>query len=232
MRRSLLSLLLLSLPLLCAAASPIDSCALVRLTTTEGSITVALYNDTPLHRDNFLKLVRSGFYNGLLFHRVIGGFMIQSGDPDSRNAEPGAALGEGGPGYTIPHEILYPAHYHKRGALAAARESDDVNPDFRSSGSQFYIVWGKPQTDQEIARYEASMHDNSDGTFQVPEDIIQSYISPGGTPWLDGSYTVFGEVTKGLDVVKRIQGARTDRRDRPKTDIRITKAEVIREPQL
>ena len=220
---------LLALPPLPRMAGNLDSCALVRFTTTAGDITVALYNDTPLHRDNFLKLVREKYYDGLLFHRVIADFMIQAGDPDTRNAAAGTLLGEGGPGYTIHEEILYPAHYHKRGALAAAREGDDVNPEMRSSGSQFYIVWGKRQTTDQIENYQQSMRENSDWQFEVPDNILGDYEKVGGTPWLDGAYTVFGEVTDGLETVEKIQNVRTDRHDRPKTDVRIVKAEVIRE---
>lgn len=209
------------------AAATADSLVHVKLTTTMGDITVELYNTTPQHRDNFVKLVKDGYYDGLLFHRVIRDFMIQGGDPDSRNAEPKQLLGEGGPGYTIPAEIDYPRHYHKRGALAAAREADDVNPEFRSSGSQFYIVWGKVQTPQDIERQNESLREATDGEFEMPESMAETYETLGGTPHLDGSYTVFGEVTAGLDVVKKIQGVTTDRHDRPKKDVKILKAEIV-----
>lgn len=126
----------------------------VKVETTLGNFTVLLYGDTPLHRDNFVKLVKEGYYNGTLFHRVINEFMVQAGDPDSKTAKPGQQLGAGGPGYTIPAEIVYPRHFHKRGALAAARQGDQVNPMKESSGSQFYIVTGKKVTDAEMAQLE------------------------------------------------------------------------------
>ena len=126
----------------------------VKVETTLGNFTVLLYGDTPLHRDNFVKLVKEGFYNGTLFHRVINEFMVQAGDPESKTAKPGQQLGAGGPGYTIPAEIVYPRHFHKRGALAAARQGDQVNPMKESSGSQFYIVTGKKVTDAEMAQLE------------------------------------------------------------------------------
>lgn len=210
------------------AANPLDSCTRVRLQTSEGDIVVALYNDTPRHRDNFIKLVSEGYYDGLLFHRVIENFMIQSGDPDSRDAAPKKRLGEGGPDYTIDHEILYPTHFHKRGALAAAREGDNVNPEMKSSGSQFYIVWGKQQTSSYMDEMQQRWYDSTDGDFEIPEEIIETYETLGGTPHLDGAYTVFGEVTEGLDVVKKIQWAKTDKYDRPKADIKIIKAEVVK----
>lgn len=126
----------------------------VKVETTLGNFTVLLYGDTPLHRDNFVKLVKEGYYNGTLFHRVINEFMVQAGDPDSKTAKPGQQLGAGGPGYTIPAEIVYPRHFHKRGALAAARQGDQVNPMKESSGSQFYIVTGKKVTDAEMSQLE------------------------------------------------------------------------------
>lgn len=131
--------------------------ALVEIKTTEGDVTVRLYGDTPRHRDNFLSLVRDGYYDGVLFHRVIDGFMIQTGDPDSKNAAAGTMLGSGGPGYTVESEIVYPRHFHKRGALAAARQGDQVNPERRSSGSQFYIVTGKTYTDSTLTQTERQM---------------------------------------------------------------------------
>ncbi len=192
-----------------------------------GNIVVELYNETPKHRDNFVKLVKDGFYNGLLFHRVIANFMIQGGDPDSRNAEHKKRLGEGGPGYTIPAEIDYPLHWHKRGALAAAREGDDVNPERRSSGSQFYIVWGKVQSKAAMEAMKQSMYEATDGEFEVPDEIMESYETNGGTPHLDGEYTVFGEVVEGLKTVKAIQWVRTDKYDRPVKDVKILKAEIV-----
>lgn len=129
----------------------------VRIKTTEGDIVIRLYDETPKHRDNFLKLVKEGFFDGTLFHRVIKDFMIQGGDPDSKSAKPGQMLGEGGPGYDIDAEIVYPQHFHKRGALSAARLGDNVNPERKSSGSQFYIVWGRTFNDGELKQMERQM---------------------------------------------------------------------------
>ena len=199
----------------------------VRLSTSMGDIVVELYNETPKHRDNFVKLVKEGFYDGLLFHRVIENFMIQGGDPDSRGAAPRKRLGEGGPGYTVPAEIDYPLHWHKRGALAAAREGDDVNPEMRSSGSQFYIVWGKVQSEGAMEAVKQRMYEVTDGEFELPDGIMESYETNGGTPHLDGSYTVFGEVVEGLNIVKAIQRVRTDKYDRPVKDVKILKAEIV-----
>ena len=134
-----------------------NSDATVEFTTTAGNFTVRLFDDTPKHRDNFLKLVREGYYDGVLFHRVINEFMIQTGDPESKEAPAGKMLGSGGPGYDIEAEIVYPAHFHKRGALAAARQGDQVNPERRSSGSQFYIVTGKAYNDSTIGMLERQM---------------------------------------------------------------------------
>lgn len=204
-----------------------DTRTRVLIETTEGNITVALYDQTPVHRDNFVKLAKQGFYDGLLFHRVIRDFMIQGGDPDSRNASEGQLLGEGGPDYTLPAEIHYPELFHKRGALAAAREGDDVNPERRSSGSQFYIVWGKTFTASKMAEENARMLENSDGEIEIPEDIRNTYELDGGTPHLDAQYTVFGEVVEGLNVVKKIQKTKTDKNDRPVSDVKIIKATVL-----
>ena len=163
----------------------------VVITTSLGDIVVVLFNETPLHRDNFIKLVNEQFYDGVLFHRIIQNFMIQGGDPDSKNAKKGARLGMGGPGYTIPAEIK-PNLTHRRGALAAARMGDNVNPERASSGSQFYIV------------------DN-----------------PQGAHFLDGQYTVFGEVLKGMDVVDRIAAQPKDPADRPLEDIKIISMKIV-----
>ncbi len=141
----------------------------VELTTTLGVVKVRLYNDTPLHRDNFLKLVKDGVYDGVLFHRVIDGFMVQTGDPDSRNAEPGQRLGSGDLGYTVEAEIEYPRHYHKYGALAAARTGDAVNPERRSSGSQFYIVTGKEVSERQLDMMRMKQN----------EQKLQSYFRRG-----------------------------------------------------
>ena len=203
----------------------------MKIETTEGDITLKLYDETPLHRDNFIKLVKSKFYDGVLFHRVIDQFMIQSGDPNSKNAEPGKMLGDGDVGYTIPAEFKTPHRYHKRGALAAAREGDDTNPDKASSGCQFYIVVGKQFTNEQLDQMEVSKinkhgHAN-DSTYKFSEQARIDYTTIGGTPHLDGNYTVYGEVLTGIDVVDKIAQARTNRADRPREDIRIIKIRLI-----
>lgn len=242
---------------------------LVELKTTLGDIIVKLYNDTPLHRDNFIKLVNDGYYDGLLFHRVINEFMIQTGDPDSRDAAPGKMLGSGSPDYTIEAEIDYPKHYNKYGALAAARTGDQVNPERRSSGSQFYIVTGRKMSEPQFEAMQMRKHqdelqkkfqelvmENKDtiqslqkandeaaletlrqelikqteesvGEQVLPENIKEDYITKGGAPHLDGAYTVFGEVVKGMEVVEEIQKVETDSHDRPLEDVKIISAKVI-----
>ncbi len=238
------------------------------IATTAGNIKIRLYDDIPLHRDNFLKLAKEGYYDGVLFHRVINDFMVQTGDPDSKEAPQGAMLGSGGPGYQIPAEIVYPKHYHKYGALAAARSGDEVNPERMSSGSQFYIVTGKKYLPQQLSRMEEMsvqqqlqsyfmklQRENMDSIRQLrlakdsvglenlrqelirqteenvkpvtmTEEQVRDYTTVGGTPHLDGQYTVFGEVLEGMDVVEKIQKAETDGRDRPLEDIRIISIKV------
>lgn len=206
----------------------------VKIETTQGTIVVKLYNETPLHRDNFLKLVKEKFYNGVLFHRVIADFMIQGGDPDSKTAKPDALLGEGDVGYTIPAEFRTPAIYHKKGALAAARTGDDENPTKASSGCQFYIVEGKTFTDSQlddmqtskIARYGSSS--TNDSTYKFSAKARADYKTIGGTPHLDGNYTVFGEVIKGLDVVEKISKVKTNKQDRPVEDVKVLKMKRIK----
>ncbi len=188
----------------------------VRIETNMGNIRVALSDDTPLHRDNFLKLAREGFYDGTLFHRCIKNFMIQGGDPDSRNAEPGKLLGDGGTGYTIPAEFCLPYLYHWRGALAAAREPDDVNPEQASSGCQFYIVYGKKQAAADIRKVRAMLEEKG---IELTPQMVDDYYMRGGTPHLDGQYTVFGEVIEGMEIVKSIQAVETDENDRPLKDV-------------
>lgn len=202
----------------------------VLLETTEGNIRIALYDETPLHRDNFLMLVQQQLYDSLLFHRTIRGFMIQTGDTDSKHAQPGEELGEGAPDYTLPAEIRLPAIYHKRGAVAAAREPDDVNPEWRSSSSQFYIVWGTTFSSAALDRYAGRLDTLTKGKAAMTEEMRKAYRTVGGTPHLDGSYTVFGEVTEGMDVVERIQKTPTDTNDRPLDDIRILRATVVEKP--
>ena len=239
----------------------------IRIITTEGTITVRIYDETPLHRDNFIKLVKEGTLNGTLFHRVIKDFMIQGGDPDSIGAPAGKMLGTGGPGYTIPAEINASALFHKRGALSAARLGDDMNPKRESSGSQFYIVWGKVYKEPELKQLEKQLamqqqqaafnaltvehretimnlrrNRDREGLQALQDELIalskkraqemggaeftpaqrEVYTTVGGTPFLDGQYTVFGEVTEGLDVVERIQACETLRGDRPKQDVSMT----------
>lgn len=200
----------------------------VLLETTKGNIRIALYNETPQHRDNFIKLVKEGFYDGLLFHRVIDRFMIQTGDSASRHAAPGQMLGDSPESYKIPAEIRYPALFHKRGAVAAARESDNVNPDRESSASQFYIVYGRRFNDSMLDDVQLRLDKDTGGAVKLTPEIREAYKRFGGTPHLDGQYTVFGEVTEGIDTVENIEWAETDKNDRPVEDIRIIRATVIK----
>lgn len=198
----------------------------VELITTEGTIFLRLYDSTPLHRDNFLRLVKSGYYNGLLFHRVIAHFVIQGGDPQSRNTKPGLPLGNGDTTYTVPAEFCTSV-FHKRGAIGAARESDEVNPLKASSGTQFYIVQGKTFSDAGLDSVEQKRL----GGRRIPEQHRRIYETLGGTPQLDLNYTVFGEVIKGMDVVDRIAAVPTSHgadRDRPLQDVMIIRAKLVR----
>lgn len=252
--------------------SSTDNCTRVLISTTLGEIEIALYNQTPKHRDNFVKLVGEGFYDGVLFHRVIKDFMIQTGDPKSRNAAPGEMLGAGDPGYTIEAEIVYPECFHKRGALAAARTGDNVNPERRSSGSQFYIVTGRKFAPEMMEQMEQRMNDqrrqqvfeslvaprrkevmkmrmagDTAGLNKLQAELIElteqevaknpvkfteaqmeAYTTVGGAPHLDGQYTVFGEVTKGMDVVDKIECVETGRADRPTTDVKILSMKILK----
>ena len=200
--------------------------ARVKLTTDSGVIVLRLYNQTPLHRDNFLKLVKEHYFDSLLFHRVIKNFMIQGGDPESKNAKPKILLGNGGPSYTIPAEFDSTL-FHKKGALAAAREGDNVNPLKASSGSQFYIVQGKVFTDAGLDSVE---------TFRLkgrklPAAHRAVYKTLGGAPHLDSNYTIFGEVIKGLETIDSIATVPTSGRqggDRPLQNVKIIKASLVR----
>lgn len=200
----------------------------VVLETSMGNVRIVLHNETPLHRDNFLKLVREGYYDGNLFHRVISSFMIQTGDSTSRHAQPGASAGDYSPDYTLPAEIRYPALYHHRGAVAAARESDDVNPEHRSSASQFYIVYGRRFNEDMLDQVQARLDKATKGKVTIPPALREAYYKKGGTPHLDGQYTVFGEVVEGMDVVQAIQNVETDAHDRPLQDVRILRAVVVK----
>jgi len=200
----------------------------VVLHTTMGDIRIALSDQTPLHRDNFIHLAETHFYDSLLFHRVIKHFMIQGGDPDSRHAEPGAVVGEGDTNYTLPAEFCTPQLYHRRGMVAAAREGDDVNPERRSSGSQFYIVWGKTFSSNDLDEIDQKVQEATHGHTVMTPEMRQTYRKIGGSPHLDGQYTVFGEVVEGLDVVERIQQVFTDDFDRPVDDVRIFRAVVLK----
>lgn len=193
----------------------------VLISTDFGDIKIALYNETPQHRDNFIKLVKQGMYDGTLFHRVIKDFMIQGGDPDSKNAEPGVMLGEGNVGYTIPAEFNKNL-IHKKGVLAAAREGDVVNPNKESSGCQFYLVQGRTFTKAEIDKMLSRKNKNRTEPIVYTEEQYKTYETIGGTPHLDMDYTVFGEVTEGLDVIDKIAAVEKDKRDRPVKDIKMT----------
>ncbi len=185
---------------------------LVLIETELGNMMVQLFDETPVHRDNFIKLAESGYYDGLLFHRVINGFMLQGGDPESRGAAPNQSLGTGGPGYTLDAEIR-PNIGHIKGALAAARQGDAVNPEKKSSGSQFYIVDGKGVSEAQLTQNELRYE------IKYPEGVKNLYLRDGGTPFLDQQYTVFGQVIEGLDVIDAIASTPTNRGDRPRTDV-------------
>ncbi len=244
----------------------------LKIETSAGDIVVKLYNETPKHRDNFIKLAEEGTYEGTLFHRVIKDFMIQAGDPESKKAPKGKMLGSGDVGYTLPAEFIYPRYFHKKGALSAARQGDEVNPKKESSGCQFYIVTGKVYGDSALLNMEQQMNQmrlnnafnalaqkhmkeiykmrkdgNQEGLMNLQDSLIaqaeaqvakepefkftpeqiKAYTTVGGTPHLDGQYTVFGEVLEGMEVVDKIQKVKTDRSDRPEEDVVIKKVTLL-----
>jgi cyclophilin family peptidyl-prolyl cis-trans isomerase len=240
----------------------------VSIKTSMGEIKVKLYDETPRHRDNFIKLVNSGFYDGISFHRIIKNFMIQAGDPETKTVSE-KPLSDSLKTYTIASEFN-PAYFHKKGALAAAREGNDINPLMRSSGTQFYIVQGVKFTDEELTqaeqkinslvkqnRFSGLMKQTADSVklagktltdaeiqeaasikmfdfltlykdYKIPENQRSVYKTIGGTPRLDGSYTVFGEVIQGLDIVDKIAGVQTDNSDKPVNDVKIIKMKIVR----
>ncbi|WP_312186510.1 peptidylprolyl isomerase [Sphingobacterium sp.] len=196
----------------------------VQIITDKGACVLRLYNATPKHRDNFVKLAKTNYYDGTLFHRVIQNFMIQGGDPDSRNAVGGAQLGNGGPGYTIPAEIQ-DSLFHKKGTIGAAR---DNNPAKASSGSQFYLVQGKVFTSEDLSRLEQTRMNGR----KFSEAQRQAYTTVGGAPHLDWSYTVFGELVRGIDLIDQIAAVKTDKHDRPEVDQKMSMHVLTRREAL
>ena len=219
---------LLTFALMVCSAKGQSSTSEVLLETTAGNIRIALFDETPQHRDNFLKLVQEHVYDSLLFHRVIKDFMIQSGDLHSKHAQPGQRLGSGDYNYTIEAEFRLPKIFHRRGMVAMAREGDRVNPEQRSSACQFYIVWGRVYNDARLIKIQERLDTTTHGRVQLTPEMQEVYKTVGGIPHLDGQYTVFGEVVEGLDVVDRIQQFATDPYDRPLEDVRILRATVIK----
>ena len=249
----------------------IENCTQVEISTTMGDIVVALYNETPKHRDNFIKLVNEKFYDGITFHRVINQFMVQTGDPNTKDADNKKMPGEGDTNYTIDAEFVYPKYFHKKGALAAARQGDQVNPERKSSGSQFYIVTGKAYNEPTLEYMEQKLqHQFKQSLFNElskphMKDIMKmrmandtigmnnlrdslvvevekeaakrgvpsftpeqkaAYSTVGGTPHLDGTYTVFGEVVSGMETVDKIQKVATNERDCPLEPVRIISMKI------
>jgi peptidyl-prolyl cis-trans isomerase B (cyclophilin B) len=195
---------------------------MVEMVTNMGTLKIKLYDNTPQHRDNFIKLVEQGFYDSVLFHRIIPSFMIQGGDPDSKGAPAGKMLGMGGPGYTVPAEFV-DNNIHVKGALAAARMGDQMNPTKASSGSQFYIVQGQSLVDSQLDQIEQMKK------IKYTEEQRKAYKEKGGTPFLDRDYTVFGELVEGFDVLDKIAVVARDRGDRPTQDVMIIKATLIKQ---
>lgn len=197
----------------------------IELQTSKGNIVLRLSDSTPLHRNNFIKLVKQHYYDSIIFHRVIKTFMIQAGDPNTKQAKPNERMGNGGPGYTVPAEIRQ-SLFHRKGVLAAARMGDNVNPKKESSGSQFYIVQGKIFTDASLDSVETFRLNGR----KLPLAHREVYKSIGGTPQLDQNYTIFGEVVSGLSVVDSIASVQTNKEigDRPVVDVKIIKARLVR----
>lgn len=262
MRKAFIFVLILCLANMTQAQKRSKFDELITISTSFGEMKAILFEDTPLHRQNFLKLAKEGFYDSLLFHRVIESFMIQGGDPDSKNAATDQRLGSGGSGYRIDAEITS-QHFHKKGAIASARTGDRGNPERKSSGSQFYVVQGKvygadalKQEDQRrirsllewsnnehnallrsipqiydtsgnaavmerIRAYTLAMNARADATFNLPSERVEIYEALGGTPHLDGQYTVFGQVIDGLEVIDKIASVETNRANRPVNDVRM-----------
>ena len=218
---SLIFLSILSVTSIYKASSQTPAHTLL-IETNKGKMKCILYEQTPMHADNFIQLVNDGTYNGVLFHRVIKDFMIQTGDPDSKNAAKGALVGSGGPAYRVPAEF-HPDLYHKTGALAAARQGDQANPNRESNGSQFYIVQGEVFSDEQLDQMEIS---GSHIKFTAEQRML--YKTLGGTPHLDYGYTVFGEVTEGIEVIDAIAAEPTDERDRPLEDVKIIKITLLK----
>ena len=190
--------------------------------TTMGTVEFKLYNETPLHRDNFIKLAEEHYFDSLLFHRVIDNFVIQGGDPNSRYAEPGAMLGDGEPDYRVPAEFrLDKGIFHHKGTVNAAREGDESNPERESCASQFCFMMGKPMTDEQLDRAQARLDAATGGAVKLTAEMREVYKKIGGSPHLDGPYTVFGEVVSGMDVLEAIQKVPTDENDRPVKDVRM-----------
>ena len=190
--------------------------------TTMGTVEFKLYNETPLHRDNFIKLAEQHYFDSLLFHRVIDNFVIQGGDPNSKYAQPGELLGDGEPDWRVPAEFrLDKGIFHRKGTVNAAREGDDTNPDRESCASQFCFMMGSPMTDEQLDRAQARLDANTGGQVKLTPEMRQVYKEVGGSPHLDGQYTVFGEVVSGMEVLEAIQKVATDDYDRPLEDVRM-----------
>jgi len=221
MMKRVLGLLLIAVLAGASTLKAQDMETMVLIDTDMGKIKVKLYNDTPLHRDNFIKNVNEGVYTDLLFHRIIRQFMVQGGDINSKDAPIETHLGDGDPGYTIPAEFVYPKYFHKKGALCAARTGDEENPEKASSATQFYIVTGKHYTQMELDKMEKNENK------QLTEEQKQAYMLEGGSPHLDGNYTVFGEVVSGIKVVDKMQFVPTNEEDRPLKNIKIKTMTIV-----